>query len=152
MAAVIPVPASHPEFDFHCDPKDWAHVRLLLEDLEEEMANREQALLHRVSVWRMAVKTVRKQTTLRMVVAEPTPRDLGYHKAALATLGGAGQRLAMEVQHSGLDLKPIGISVADVEAMLEELAIQEREWHGDMKEEKRKLMLEEIFGPEEAAV
>lgn len=135
------------EFDFQTDERDWGAVKLLLDECDEEISERNAALLHRVSVWKMAVKMLKKAVMEKMILREPGPRDRDYHRSSLAFLKGAGRRLLHEMKlHPEIDPKHIGITWADASAMVDELEYQEREWYGDMKPELRDEILTSLHG------
>jgi len=142
MKAVFPPPD---ELDFQTDERDWGAVKLLLDEFEEELSERRSALLYRLSVWKMAVRILKRAAVEKMVLREPCRRDHDYHRSSLAYLKGAGRVLEQELKrHTEVDPSNIGITWDDFAAMVEELECQDREWYGDMKPEMREKLLSEL--------
>jgi len=136
-----------PEFDYKVDERDWTAVRLLVEELEQELAERRNHLLFRVTAWYFAVKVFKRVEGEKMVLRKPTGRDSKYHHAILAFLRGCGEILLVEVGgHATIDPAVIGIGFADIVAMVEELKMSERERYGDMTEARRSEILNDVFG------
>jgi len=138
---------AQPEFDYKIDERDWTAVRLLVEELEQELAERRNHLLFRVTAWYFAVKVFKRVEGEKTVLRKPTDRDSKYHRAILAFLRGCGEILLLEVAgHATIDPAIIGISYADIVAMVEELKMSERERYGDMTEARRSEILNDVFG------
>ena len=128
------------------DERDWGAVKLLLDEFERELSERRSALLYRVSVWKMAVRILKRSTTEKMVLKTPDQRDIDYHRGALAYLKGSGLVLLGELKrHQKLDPAQIGITYESFSALVSELEYQEREWYGNMKPEFREALLEHVF-------
>lgn len=135
------------EFDFAVDERDWGAVQMLLAEIEHDLSERRRALLHRLAVWQVAVSVLRRAETRLMVLREPSRRDLDYHRAILSYLLGVGRLLLLELKkHAKIDPSAIGVSFEDVSAIVDDLAYSERERYGDMKQEFRDRLLEDVFG------
>src|SRR5437588_7784584 len=138
---------SQQEFDYKVDERDWSAVKLLVEELEQELAERRNHLLFRIIAWSFALKVFKRVESEKMVVNEPAERDAKYHKAITAFLRGCGEVLLVELSaHQEIDPQRIGISYTDLSAMVEELKISERERYGDMTESRRNKILNDVFG------
>jgi hypothetical protein len=67
-------------------------------------------------------------------------------KRILASLISTGEWLLAEVRQRASAAAAAGITLADVEATLEGLYMSQRASFGDMKEERRAQILDEVFG------
>jgi hypothetical protein len=140
-----PVPVA--ELDFGVDERDWGAMKMLLDEFERELSERRTALLARLSIWKMAVRILKRSTTDKMILKNPTQRDYDYHKAILGFLKGTGLLLQGELKrHQNIDPENIGVRYEDLAAMVSELEYQEREWYGDMTNDLRERMLVDVFG------
>jgi len=136
------------EFEYKVDERDWSAVRLLVEELEQELAEKRNHLLYRITAWYFGLKVFKRVESEKMVLRQPVERDSKYHKAIIAFLRGCGEVLLVELStHQEIDPVRVGINFADLAAMVEELKISEREWYGDMTEERRVEILNNVFGP-----
>jgi hypothetical protein len=135
------------DFEFGVDEQDWAAVKLLTDELEEELAERRNHLLFRISVWLLAVRVFKKSETRKIVLRTPSDRDKTYHRALLGFLKGYGEMLLMELgRQNAMDSKDIGVSFEDFSASVEELRLSEREWYGDMTQARREEIFLNVFG------
>jgi hypothetical protein len=136
------------EFDYKVDERDWSAVKLLVEELEQELAERRNHLLFRITAWCFALKVFKRVEAEKVVLRPPSDRDSKYHRAIIAFLRGCGEILLVELSaHQEIDPERVGISFAALAAMVEELKISEREWYGDMTEARRREILNDAFGP-----
>jgi hypothetical protein len=140
--------APQSEFDYKVDERDWSAVRLLVEELEQELAQRRSHLLFRITAWYFSIKVFKRVETEKMILKAPTERDTKYHRAMLAFLRGCGEVLAVELgNHTEVDPQKIGISYANFSAMVEDMRMSERQWYGDMTGSRRAEILHDVFGP-----
>lgn len=144
---IVPDTKLQPEFEYRVDERDWSAVRLLVEELEQELAERRTHLLFRITAWYFALKVFKRVESEKIVLRPPAERDSKYHKAMLAFLRGCGELLLVELSsHQEIDPATIGIGFADLAAMVEDLKITEREWYGDMTKSRRAEILNDVFG------
>ena len=135
------------EFDYRIDERDWSAVKLLVEELKQELAEQRNHLLFKITGWYFAMKVFKRVEAEKMVVGTPQDRDFKYHKAMLAFLRGCGEVLLVELSaHQEVDTAKLGMSYADLQAMVEELKISERERYGDMTANRRAEILDDVFG------
>ncbi len=140
-------PKTQKEFDYKIDERDWSAVKLLVEELEQELAERRNHLLFRITAWYFALKVFKRVESDKMVLRESADRDTRYHRAILAFLRGCGEILLLELgAHQEIDPERIGIAYADMSAMVEELKMAERERYGDMTQSRRSEILNDVFG------
>ncbi len=119
----------------------------MVEELEQELAERRSHLLFRIAAWYFALKVFKRVETEKMVLRTPADRDSKYHRAMTAFLRGCGEMLLVELgTHQEIDPERVGMSYADLGAMVEELRMSEREWYGDMTEPRRAEILNDVFG------
>jgi hypothetical protein len=138
---------TQPEFEYKVDERDWSAVRLMVEELEQELAERRNHLLFRVTAWCFALKVFKRVESEKIVLREPHERDSKYHKAILASMRGCGELLLVELgAQQQIDSPSVGITFADLAAMVEELKMAEREWYGDMTKSRRIEILQNVFG------
>lgn len=139
--------ATQEDFNFATDEQDWSAVKLLVDELEQELAERRSNLLFRISVWYMAVRVFRRVEERKLLLRAPSERDLAYHRAVLGFLRGCGELLLLELQRqTESDPRHIGVEFRDFEASVADLRYAERERYGDMKEERRAQILDDVFG------
>ena len=148
---VFAVPATtiapQSEFEYKVDERDWSAVKLLVEELEQELAQRRNHLLFRITAWYFANKVFKRVESEKMVLKTPSERDSKYHRAMLAFLRGCGEVLIVELgNHTEIDPQRIGISYANFSAMVEDLRMSERQWYGDMTSSRRAEILNDVFG------
>ena len=122
-------------------------MKMLLDEFESELSEKRTALLSRLSVWKMAVRILKRSTSDKMILRTPSQRDYDYHKATLGYLKGTGLLLQGELKrHQSVDPANIGVTYEDFAAMVAELEYQEREWYGDMTTPFRDQVLADVFG------
>jgi hypothetical protein len=135
------------EFEDKVDERDWTAVKLLVEELEQELAESRSHLLFRITAWCFALKVFKRVEGEKLILRVPQERNIEYHRAMLAFLRGCGEILVLELRkQEGVDLGRIGLSFAEFSAMVEELRISERERYGDMTPARREEILSDVFG------
>ncbi|MEM1085958.1 MAG: hypothetical protein AAGI48_17750 [Verrucomicrobiota bacterium] len=135
------------EREFAADPRDWCALRLLIEEIDEDMRERRKHLLLRTAQWLMAHDVFRKIEARKMVRAQPHPRDLEYHNTLASSLVGAGKMLLMQLQeHHDIDPLHIGIRFEDIRTMVIAVERDYNQWHSGMTDERRKSILKDVFG------
>lgn len=138
---------NQPEFEYRVDERDWSAVKLLVEELEQELAQRRSHLLFRITAWYFALKVFKRVESEKMVINEPQDRDHKYHRAMLVFLRGCGEVLLVELgNHQEVAPESVGISYPDLAAMVEDLRMIERERYGDMTKPRRAEILNDVFG------
>jgi hypothetical protein len=144
--STVTTPQTQQELEYKVDERDWSAVKLLVEEMKEEMAERRNHLLFRITAWHFTLKVFRRVENEKMVLRSPQERDAKYHKAMLAFLRGCGEILLLELGvQQDIDSQSVGISYADMAAVVEELKMTEREWYGDMTEARRDEILKNVF-------
>lgn len=135
------------EFEYRVDERDWSAVKLLVEELEQELAERRNHLLFRITAWYFALKVFKRVESEKLIQRPAIERDTEYHRAMLAFLRGCGEILVLELKkHEDIDPQQIGLTFGDFSATVEELRISERERYGDMAQSRREEILNDVFG------
>ncbi len=143
-------PAQGELLNYNPESPDWVAVKILLDEVEEEIAARRSHLLFRVNAWLLALRIFRRIEERKFILSEPAPRDNEYHKAFTALLYGQGQILLIELKrHEEIDSHHIGVPFEDISAQVEELRYDYESRYGDMTPSRRKDILQEVFGVEE---
>lgn len=132
--------------EFASDPKDWMALRMLLDEIDEEMRMQREALLMRVAQWLVAHSIFRKVEKRKLVMSTPGVRDLEFHDALASSLIGAGKLLVLELrEHSEIDPKYIGIRFEDFRATVAGVERDHLLWHSGMTEEREEAILGALF-------
>jgi hypothetical protein len=143
-------PAQGELLNYNPESPDWVAVKILIDEVEEEIAARRSHLLFRVNAWILALRIFRRIEERKFILSEPAPRDSEYHKAFTALLEGQGQVLLIELKrHEEIDSHNIGIPFEDISAQVDELRYDYESRYGDMTPARRSGVLREVFGVEE---
>jgi hypothetical protein len=126
---------------------DWVALKILTEEIQEELSQNRHNLLYCLSNWFMAVTIFKRFEERQMVMAEPIARDKEYHRVALTGLLANGEKLLHELsRHHEVDTKNVGIELGDVQSAINEFRLSYVEWFGDTKPERKEAILKEVFG------
>jgi hypothetical protein len=68
-----------------------------------------------------------------------------FHRALLRRLIGDGSDLVKQVKRHGMARNAEGLSLADIEATVEELQQTERQWYGKITGKRRREILQDVF-------
>jgi hypothetical protein len=146
--------AQQPELGFShhdhlVDPKDWIPLKLLCEELEQEISTRRVHLLRKLSNWLFTLglfKRIQRQK-ITCCQGHPHHRDLEYQRVILAMLLGTGEAIQMDLrEHTNIDPEVIDVSFASVSAAIKELQYDMNSWHGDMTEARVTDILDYVGG------
>ena len=134
---------------YNPESPDWVAVKILIDEVDEEITARRSYLLYRVTAWMLAVRIFRRVEERKLVLAEPAPGDIEYHRAFTSLLLGHGDFLLMELRrHEEIDTVHIGVRFEDVAAHVEDLRYDSISRYGDMTKARRADILREVFGAE----
>ena len=132
-------------FDLQFSSQDWAPVRQLIEEVQEQ--EKQEQFAATLFQWDLVVRFFRRVEKTHMLDREPTQQDLQYHKAFLNALLSVGEFLAISAEKfSNEDLKPFRIGKEDLLAYLRELEHSYSEWHGELSDARRQDLSQKIFG------
>jgi hypothetical protein len=126
---------------------DWVALKILTEEIQDELSQNRRNLLYCLSNWFMAVTIFKRFEERHMVMAEPTVRDKEYHRVLLTGILANGEKLLHELsRHEEVDTKNVGIDLGDVQAAINDFRLCYAEWFNDMKPERKEAILKESFG------
>ena len=83
-------------FDLQFSSQDWAPVRQLIEEVQEQ--EKQEQFAATLFQWDLVVRFFRRVEKTHMLDREPTQQDLQYHKAFLNALLSVGQFLAISAE------------------------------------------------------
>src|SRR5260221_6792226 len=108
--------------NYNPESPDWVAVKILIDEVDQEITARRSHLLYRVTAWLLAIRIFKRVEERKIVLAEPAPRDIEYHRAFTSLLLGHGDFLLLELRkHEEIDPENIGVRFEDVAAHVEEL-------------------------------
>ena len=145
MFRAVETELARPHIDFNLAPPDWLAVRMLVAEIEQEISERRRNLLYRLSLWLCAVKMFRRAEEKKLILVDPQPRDLQFHRVLLTSLLASGESLLLDMHdHAEVDPKHLGLQVEDLRALVETLRMNYTEWYSDMTPARREAALREI--------
>ena len=95
--------------------------------------------------WFKSVRLYHEAETGQVVRGTPTERETQLQKHMLSVLISFGEWLVSEFRQNDVTER-LGVTLADVEATLQELYVSQRVWFGGMTEARREQILDEVFG------
>ncbi len=95
--------------------------------------------------WFKSVRLYYEAETEQIARGTPTESERQKQKHMLSVLINVGQWLVRELRQNDVTGK-LGVTLADVEATLDELHVSLRVWFGGMTEARREHILHEVFG------
>jgi len=125
--------------------EEWAWV----EDLIKEVSREEERDLfaQKLFQWDLAVKQFRKLEQKRVVLGAPTKLDLQFHALCLHGLLTIGRALVIASRQFGVDeMARLRIKHDQIDAYVEELEQDFREWHHGFSEAELARVREAVFG------
>ena len=102
--------------------------------------------LGQVAAWLDLVEICRELDHWLAITENPDPSDAALHRAVLALAIGAGEWLRFEFEQSPIDLSPLGVDAAVLNASLQMLSDSFVLWHSDLTSERREEIVREVFG------
>jgi hypothetical protein len=95
--------------------------------------------------WFKSVRLYYEAETEQIARGTPTESERQEQKHMLSVLINVGEWLVRELRQNDVTGK-LGVTLADVEATLDELHVSLRVWFGGMTEARREQILDEVFG------
>jgi hypothetical protein len=95
--------------------------------------------------WFKSVRLYYGAETEQIARGTPTESERQEQKHMLSVLINVGEWLVRELRQNDVTGK-LGVTLADVEATLDELHVSLRVWFGGMTEARREQILDEVFG------
>jgi hypothetical protein len=127
----------------------WNALSWVVTQNMRDVVDRRYELLPELIAWFKSLAMFREAERDLMILKEPGPEDLSFHKAVLALLIGEGERLrGRSAASAGLKPNESGITIADFEAALDHLYDTQFVWHGELTQERKA----EIFKLSNASV
>jgi len=124
----------------------WQAVASIVEHNTRDLIAGRFTLGSEVASWFKSLTLFREAEADRLMENEPTPDDLAWHRAILATLQADGERLLLEWAEADDGSRNADrISRADLEAAVRGLGSAQTAWHGEMTAEQRKAIIREVF-------
>jgi len=132
---------------YSIEKPDWVALKILTEEIQDEISQNRQNILYCLSNWLMAVTIFKRFEERQMVMAEPGERDKVYHRVLLTGILANGEKILHELsRHQQVDTRNVGIDLADVQATVNEFRLCYAEWFGDTKPDRKEAILKELFG------
>jgi hypothetical protein len=132
---------------YSIEKPDWVALKILTEEIQDEISQNRHNLLYCLSNWFMALTIFKRFEERQMVMTKPSERDQSHHRTLLTGILANGEKLLQELaRHQEVDTKNVGIELIDVQAAVEELRISYAEWFSDMKPERKKAIWGSVFG------
>jgi len=98
-----------------------------------------------LSPWFKSVRLYYEAEAEQIARGAPTESERQEQKHMLSVLINVGEWLVRELRRNDVSGK-LGVTLADVEATLDELHVSLRVWFGGMTEARREQVLDEVFG------
>lgn len=144
---MVDTPTDQMDLAYSIEKPDWVALKILTEEIQDELSQNRHNLLYCLSNWLMSITIFKRFEERQIVLAAPTERDKNYHRVVLTGILANGEKLLHELtRHHEVDTKNVGISLADVEAAVEEFRICYLEWFGGMKQERKAAILRVLSG------
>ena len=130
----------------------WQAVAWVIDQNQRDFLVGNHSLIEGLVAWFKAVELFRATEDERLYLHDPTQDDLRQHRTWIAGLIAEGERLVTEVQSKGgLPEGVVRFRLADVEATIEGLRVDERMWHQNtVSPERRREILKAVFHVEES--
>jgi hypothetical protein len=123
----------------------WQDVTSFAKVNAQDMASRKPSVVQTLCIWLKSVDLYH-QTEMDVIPGGyPSEQDRQEQKFTLSVLINVGEWLVRHLRQNDVTAN-VGVTLADVEATLEELYINQRITFGGMTEERRKQVLDEVFG------
>jgi hypothetical protein len=131
---------------YSLEKPDWVALKILTEEIQEEISQNRHNLLYCLSNWFMALTIFKRFEERQMIMCKPSERDKSHHRTLLTGILANGEKLLQELaRHQEIDTKNVGIELIDVQASVEELRLSYAEWFSDMKPERKRAILGNLF-------
>ena len=119
----------------------WQEAKVFAEVNARDVASPKPNIIEELFVWFKGVSLYYQGE----MDGAPTEQDRQIQRQILSSLTSMGERLVNELRQEDITAKA-GVTLADVEATLEELYVSLRVSFGDMTETRRAQVLDEVFG------
>jgi hypothetical protein len=123
----------------------WQDATFFAEVNAQDMASPKPNPVQGLCIWFRSVSLYHQAEMDQIARGGPTEQDRQEQKHMLSMLINVGEWLVRELRQNDVTEK-VGVTLADVEATLEELYVGLRVCFGGMTEERRNQVLDEVFG------
>ncbi|MDA1272917.1 MAG: hypothetical protein O2960_02540 [Verrucomicrobia bacterium] len=123
----------------------WRTAERFAEVLDEEIKAPHRPLLVRVITWFNLCRLSQELEKELVLAEQPAPADLQLHRALLSLAIGSGEFLVLSCAEAG-ELKPLHLTSDSLAAKIESLRITFEQWHTELKPERQRAALQEVFG------
>jgi hypothetical protein len=120
-------------------------LSFLAEEAARDLSAPRQNLPFDLALWFKTVKLFHEFENEELLGQTPPENLQRAHRSELAKLIGYGEFVLERLRENDVTAQ-LGVTLADVEATLEELYMTQREWYGGMSETGREQILDEVFG------
>ncbi|MBI2926644.1 MAG: hypothetical protein HYY24_13190 [Verrucomicrobia bacterium] len=125
----------------------WETVACVVERNTRDLLSKRFSLHGEVVSWFKSLALFREAETERLIMRDPTPEDLRWHRAIIAALIADGERLSQEWERIGVELvSPDRIKHADLAAAVAGLYSTQSMWGSDLTKEQRREIIRSVFG------
>jgi len=123
----------------------WKAVEYLAEKTAQDMAAPQWNLPFLLVGWCRQTQLFRDLENEGIIGGKPAAQEQHAHKEALAMLISQGESLVACLRENDVTAQ-VRLTLADIEAALEDLHDRQRVFYGGMTEERRAQVLNEVFG------
>lgn len=123
----------------------WQALASIVEHNTRDLIAGRFTLASEVASWFKTMAMLRESEGERLMDNDPTPDDLNWHRALVATLIADGERLLLEWPANG-PATADRISRADLSAAVRGLYSSQSMWHGELTSDQRKTIIQQVFG------
>jgi hypothetical protein len=123
----------------------WRTAGRFADVLEGEVKSRRHPFVARVVSWFNFCRVCQDLEEQMLLAAAPPTEDQQLHAAFLSSAIASGEGLLLECADPEA-LRPLGITLAAVQAKLESLRITYEQWHTELNPDRQAAVLREVFG------
>ncbi|MBI4662582.1 MAG: hypothetical protein HY735_27530 [Verrucomicrobia bacterium] len=123
----------------------WRTAERFAEVLDEEIKALHRPLLVRVITWFNLCRLCQELEKQLLLAEKPPPADLQLHRALLSLAIGSGECLALSCPNT-TELEPLQLTSESLAAKIESLRMTFEQWHTELKPERQRAVLQEVFG------
>ena len=124
----------------------WEAVGWVVTHNMRDVADGRYALASELVAWFKSLAMFRETERELMILRQPAPEDLDFHKTVLALVIAEGERLRAMMGDASTPGRDEGtIKREDFVAALAHLYDTQSVWHGEMTGERRTEILEDVF-------
>jgi len=123
----------------------WQEADFVAEVNARQMVSAKPDPVHELWPWFKSVRLYHEAETEQVARGTPTDEERQSQRHMLSVLINVGEWLVRELRQNDVTAN-LGVTLGDVEATLDELYVSQRVWFGGMTGERRKQVLDEVFG------